>query len=112
MWLANHWRGIVVEGQFNMEKIFSKAEGLISPYLEPPKADREVQGYFNCCTSREFFCSRETTGILKDNLTKQVGISLILCLKLAMTLTVTHLYIQGLYLEDLLDLESQISDRQ
>ena len=60
-----------------MEKIFSKAEGLISPYLEPPKADREVQGYFNCCTSishGEIFCSRETTGILKDNLTKQVGI--------------------------------------
>ena len=77
-----------------MEKIFSKAEGPISPYLEPPKADREVQRYFNCCTSishGEIFCSRETTGILKDNLTKQVGISLILCLKLAVTLTVTHL---------------------
>ena len=45
----------------NTERIFSKAEGLISPYLGPPEADREELSYFNCCTSlshgAEIFCS-------------------------------------------------------
>ena len=56
--------------------MFSKAEGLISSYLGPPKAEREEQSYFNFCTSisyGEIFCSRRTTGILRDNLTKQVS---------------------------------------
>ena len=59
------------------ERVLSKAEGLISPYLGSPKAEKGEQGHFNCCTSTshgEIFCSRETTGILKENLTKQVGV--------------------------------------
>ena len=58
------------------ERVLFKAEGLVTPYLGSPSAEKGEQGHFNCCTSishGEIFCSRKTTGILKDNLTKQVG---------------------------------------
>ena len=74
-WLINH---VGWPNQARVtDRIFSKAEGLIGPYLGPPGADSGEESNFSCCLSishGEIFCSRKTTGILRENLTKQVVI--------------------------------------